>query len=221
MIKVVSFDIWGTLLRLDVMLEGITREVSRISGIPEGRVREAFKTARKSIKELRHQGKLYPKNAVEVSQSTFARNLEVDVDVIKRACARAVLFAPEDILIKETLEAVKLAKQLGKSTCCLGNVQFWPSSQTRILLERFGISDFLDKHFFSDELGAFKPQKEAFQAIASFFGVSLDEILHIGDREREDFRGATSAGCQAILIEEGSDLPSLVHRRLLKGGHLV
>ncbi len=221
MIKVVSFDIWGTLLRLDLMLEGITREVSKISGIPKESVSEAFKSARKSIKELRYQGRLDPKNAVETSQSTFAKNLGVDIDVVKRACARAVLFAPEDMLIKETLEAVKLVKQLGKKTCCLGNVQFWPSSQTRILLERFGISDFLDKHFFSDELGAFKPQREAFQAIASFFGVPLDEILHIGDREREDFKGATSAGCKAVLIKEESDFPSLIHRCLVKGGHLV
>ncbi len=203
--RVVSFDVWGTLLRIDLMLERIEAEVSRLSGLEAGVVRSAFRSARKRAKDMRLRGELLPMEAVDVCQGLFASELGVDVEVIKRACARVVAFADESLLVPGAVEALRLAKDRCR-VACLGNVQFWPSSQTRVMMERLGLSDYIDRHFFSDETGVFKPDRGAFMKVAEHFGVEPSEMLHVGDRELEDFKGATDAGLSALLVDPSRPL---------------
>ncbi|BAT72359.1 hydrolase of the HAD superfamily [Thermosulfidibacter takaii ABI70S6] len=205
MVKVISFDIWGTLLDLERMLDGITFNLSELTGRESEEVKSAFKKARIIVREMRYKGKLSAKEAVNISQGLFARELKVDVDLVKRACVRAVINMDGNIVLPGVLEALDWVKKRFK-LACLGNVQFWPSSLTRVLLEKFGISNHLDKHFFSDEIGAFKPEKKVFEEVVSFFGVLPNEVLHVGDREKEDYEGAKEAGFKALLVRKGVPL---------------
>jgi putative hydrolase of the HAD superfamily len=202
MVKVISFDIWGTLLDLGRMLDAITINLSRLSAREFEEVKGAFKRARRAAKEMRYKGELPAKEAVSICQALFAREIKVDVDLVKRACVRAVIDMDKSIVLPGVLEALSWAKGNFK-LACLGNVQFWPSSLTRVLLERFGISDFLDKHFFSDEIGYFKPEKEVFEKVISHFRVLPHDVLHVGDREKEDYLGAKEAGLNALLVKKG------------------
>ena len=45
------------------------------------------------------------------------------------------------------------------------------------------------------------PRAEIFQAAVDELGVSPGEILHIGDNERTDVRGALAAGFRAIRLD--------------------
>ncbi len=206
MIKVVTFDVWDTLLKVNFMFEGISEELSELSGINLEIVKEAFDKAKNRAKELRYSGKLPAKEAVFICQSMVANILGVDVDYVRRATAKATIKMREDIIIPETLEVLKFVKGEGLKTACIGNVQFWSSNYTRIFLERFGISDYLDRHFFSDEVGIFKPNREIFTVVANFFRVKPNEMLHIGDKKKEDFEGAKQAGLKAILLKENTPL---------------
>jgi putative hydrolase of the HAD superfamily len=53
---------------------------------------------------------------------------------------------------------------------------------------------------FSYEEGCRKPDLKIFEKITSKSGVSADKILHIGDKYKNDYLGATNAGMKAFLL---------------------
>ncbi|WP_365942068.1 HAD-IA family hydrolase [Thermococcus sp.] len=161
--------------------------------------------ARREIKELRKSKRGNPEKALEESQEILAKKLGCDVEIIKRAAAKAMLRIDERIVIKGAVEGLKAAKERSLVIITTGNVMFWPSAYTRLILERFGLADFIDKQFYSDELKAYKPMKEVFLKPLEYFGVKPEEALHIGDTYAEDFEGALSAGLWAVWINPDAE----------------
>ncbi|OLZ51756.1 hypothetical protein BS329_15835 [Amycolatopsis coloradensis] len=63
--------------------------------------------------------------------------------------------------------------------------------------------------FASFQLGARKPQPHGWNTIAATHGISVGDIVHIGDRVDDDIRGALAAGCAAaILVTTRESLPA-------------
>jgi putative hydrolase of the HAD superfamily len=69
------------------------------------------------------------------------------------------------------------------------------------LLEKDGARGFFDATVYSMDVGHAKPRPEIFAAAASALGVAPDEILHVGDNERTDVRGALQAGFRAVRLD--------------------
>ena len=66
-----------------------------------------------------------------------------------------------------------------------------------------------DYIIFSYEEGCRKPDLKIFEKITSKSGVSADKILHIGDKYKNDYLGATNAGMNAILLSrDRNNIPS-------------
>lgn len=115
----------------------------------------------------------------------------MDIEVIRRAAARATLNVGDLVLPGGAEDALKDAKRRGLKVTVTGNVMFWPGSYTRLLLERVGLMRYIDRTFFADEVGgAFKPLPEMFRKPLEVFGVEPEEALHVGDTYAEDFEGA-------------------------------
>ena len=51
------------------------------------------------------------------------------------------------------------------------------------------------------DVGHAKPRPEIFERAVETLGVAPSEILHIGDNERTDVRGALAAGLRAIRLD--------------------
>ena len=200
--KLVSFDVWNTLLDINVMLEELTKALAELT---EKEVFEKVREARREIKELRKSKKGNPEKALEESQEILAKKLGCDVEIIKRAAAKATLRVDERIVIKGAIEGLKAAKERSLIIITTGNVMFWPSAYTRLILERFGLADFIDKQFYSDELKAYKPMREVFLKPLEYFGVKPEEALHIGDTYAEDFEGALNAGLWAVWVNPDAE----------------
>ena len=67
---------------------------------------------------------------------------------------------------------------------------------------------------FSDELGCSKPDARMFEkASDDLGGVLFDYMVHIGDREEKDVRGAKSIGAQAVLFAGAVDRGQTVKTR--------
>ncbi len=137
----------------------------------------------------------------------LAELLGIDVELVRRAAARAVLGGVDEEMVlpggaREALEGVR---KKGMKVTVTGNVMFWPGSYTRLLLERLGLMDYIDRTFFADEVGAFKPMPEMFGKPMETFRVEPDEAIHIGgDTYAEDFEGgALKAGMWAVWINPG------------------
>jgi HAD superfamily hydrolase (TIGR01549 family) len=69
------------------------------------------------------------------------------------------------------------------------------------LLEKDGARKFFSATIYSMDIGHAKPRPEIFAAAVETLGVPPNEILHVGDNERTDVRGALSAGFRAIRLD--------------------
>ncbi len=104
-----------------------------------------------------------------------------------------------------------------------------PAGTLRRLLELHGLKDFFTGFAFSDEVNHAKPHPAIFESAAEQLGVEPSEMLHIGDREDKDVRGAKALGMKAILFvgvrargrdgsaadavcERAADLPEIIER---------
>ena len=212
MIRLISFDVWNTLLDINVMIESLVKALSELLGVPEEDVRKNILKTREEIKKIRKSQSGNPEKALEESQELLAKALGVDVEIVKRAAAKATLTVDESIVLPGVKEALKElhGKYIITTT---GNVMFWPSSYTRLILEKFGLANYITKQFYSDEIKAYKPMKEAFLAPLKYFNVSPSEAIHIGDTKAEDFEGALKAGMYACWINPEAEKVERIHER--------
>lgn len=69
------------------------------------------------------------------------------------------------------------------------------------LLQKDAARDFFTATIYSMDVGHAKPRPEIFTAALEQLGVPAGDILHIGDNERTDVRGALAAGFRAIRLD--------------------
>ena len=69
------------------------------------------------------------------------------------------------------------------------------------LLEKDAARDFFAATIYSMDIGHAKPRPEIFAAAVTTLGIPADEIIHVGDNERTDVRGALAAGFRAIRLD--------------------
>lgn len=69
------------------------------------------------------------------------------------------------------------------------------------LLEKDGARAFFAATVYSMDVGHAKPRPEIFAAAQERLGLAPGEILHVGDNERTDVRGALAAGYRAIRLD--------------------
>lgn len=211
--KLVSFDVWNTLLDINVMLDVMAGELSKLMGTCIVDVVEGMMLTRERIKGMRARGEGDPSRPLEESQELLAELLGIDVEPVKRAAARAVINVGDEIVLPGAKEALEGVKRRGLKVTVTGNVMFWPGSYTRLLLERFGLMNFVDKTFFADEVGTFKPLPEMFMKPLQTFGVKPEEALHVGDTYAEDFEGAIRVGMWGVWINPEAEGVRKIHER--------
>ncbi len=85
---------------------------------------------------------------------------------------------------------------------------FTPGRVLREMLASYGLRDLFSAFVFSDEIGCSKPSPKMFHRIAELTGCSLDEIVHVGDREHNDIAGPHEVGSRAVLFTGAIDRDS-------------
>ena len=75
------------------------------------------------------------------------------------------------------------------------------------------VSETLKKHqmkvtqiISSDDVSAYKPKAEIFEAALKCAGVSADEVIHVGDSWTSDILGARNVGIRAVLIDRTGNI---------------
>ena len=69
------------------------------------------------------------------------------------------------------------------------------------LLEKDAARDFFSATIYSMDIGHAKPRPEIFAAAVDTLGIAPHEILHVGDNERTDVRGALAAGFRTVRLD--------------------
>ena len=104
----------------------------------------------------------------------------------------------------------------------LGLVSNFDHADTaRGLLDRFGLSPFLDPILISEDFGRRKPHAAIFHEALKRIGVSAAEAVYVGDSAADDIVGATGAGLRVVwinvedrLLPQGSPAPTATIRSL-------
>jgi putative hydrolase of the HAD superfamily len=101
----------------------------------------------------------------------------------------------------ETLRGLR-ARGLG-----VGLLTNGPSALQRRKLELTGLEPELDAVAISEEIGAAKPDAEAFRRAAALLGCGLQEVAMVGDSPEYDIAGAIAAGLPvAVLVTHGLEV---------------
>jgi HAD superfamily hydrolase (TIGR01509 family) len=97
-------------------------------------------------------------------------------------------------LTKGVVAVLAELETTGVRLACLSNdVSEW----SKLLRERFGLAEYVTDWIISGEIGARKPDPEAFTALCRRLDVVPDRILLVDDRE-ENISAARAAGLQAL-----------------------
>jgi putative hydrolase of the HAD superfamily len=98
--------------------------------------------------------------------------------------------------VRETLEALRAEYSLA----LVSDTIVSPGRALRELLAKHDLADYFDAFIFSDEVGCSKPDPRVFQAAADALNVELAQVVHVGDREHNDIKGAHALGARAVLF---------------------
>ena len=205
MIRLVSFDIWRTILDLSRFYDIVSNNIALIAGREHNEVKKVIDKTYKLALIARLKGEF--KRPVYDSASFFARALDIDVDTLFKAVAKSIYDERiGDLIYPDVIPTLKELKERGLKIALLGNVMFWPGMVTRAILYRNGILKYIDVTLFGDEIGVQKPDKQVFHMLSSIVHCNLDEIVHVGDSLVNDFAGALLAGVKAVLIKRDLDV---------------
>ncbi len=75
-----------------------------------------------------------------------------------------------------------------------------PGRNLRKWLDLHEMLEYFSGFAFSDEVGRSKPDPAIFRSAADQLGVELTAMVHIGDREHNDIKGAHAMGMRAVLF---------------------
>ncbi|PCI87742.1 MAG: hypothetical protein COB24_04800 [Hyphomicrobiales bacterium] len=82
-----------------------------------------------------------------------------------------------------------------------------PSVMQHVVIDYLGIRDCFDMAFTTGDevLGINKPNRACFDRVAQLMDVEAEDCLFIGDGEVNDYRGAQSAGWDALWVKVSDD----------------
>jgi putative hydrolase of the HAD superfamily len=199
-VRLVSFDVWGTLIRGNPVFKARRESlVAEAFGTGTAPTADAMATA---------VGELDDATLRTGNHYGCAERLERTADVLgvpplRDATLAAVEAELTDALSTDppTLTEPDLPDTLGRlriaglGLAVTSNTGFLTGLQMRPVLAGLGLR--VDHYVFSDEVGRSKPAPEIFNHLAGTAGCRPAEILHVGDNEVADVRGALGAGLQA------------------------
>jgi putative hydrolase of the HAD superfamily len=204
-IRAVTFDVGGTLLRPWPSVGDVYAAVAAEQGHPllaPETLNRQFAEAWKHKANFDHSRSAW---RALVGQ-TFAGLLDATVieaffDDLYARFARAAAWQ----LYDDVLPTLREVRARGFR---VGLVSNW-DERLRGLLEAFQLSSFFDAMAISIEVGWAKPAPEIFRQCTVSLGVPPHGVLHVGDSELEDVRGAEQAGLKALWLDRTAPQASL------------
>ena len=206
-IRLVTFDVGGTLIHPHPSVGAVYAEVLTRRGFAcEGRdVDRAFEASWSAAA-----------SAVPPSTERYSRSPEGErgywrdllIDTVKRlGGAEAPAGAAEELferfshadtwsLFPDVLPTLEALARRGMPMAVISN---W-DSRLPGLLRDLGLRRYFGPLLVSALEACEKPDARIFHRAARRAGVSPGEVLHVGDREREDIQGALQAGCLALKV---------------------
>jgi len=205
MIRVVTFDAAGTLIRLLQSPGTIYSGTARQFGydLDPDRVQNAFRITWKTIAPPLESAGPSPDDDRDWWRELVSRTMElahyriVPFDdyfaTVYRAFARPGVWEVMPDVPSILNDLIRLRMRLG----VISNFD----RRLYDILAQLGIRDSFEHVVISSEIGIRKPAARIFRVAAQRFNVDVNEIMHVGDELGSDFTGARAAGLHALLLD--------------------
>jgi len=212
MLRALTFDYWDTLYEGGALPERVALRRTAVGALlgaygralPEEQLRLLYEeSGREAERWWREQQRGYSTNdrlrlILERAEGTPRVGCE-HVSAAADAVDNALLILPPAMLSGAWRTLRALARHF--TLAVVSDTGFASGRAQDRLLEKDGARDFFAATIYSMDIGHAKPRPEIFRAAVETLGVAPHEILHIGDNERTDVRGALDAGLRAIRLD--------------------
>lgn len=208
-IKVVSFDLTGTLLALSPSLGEICADTMRQLGLTDIPAAKIFDARKKHAQRVVRANGLSPTSEARSREYWRAMIWEIfegavptelfpkakDLIYARIADATSWRAAPD---ARRTLESLRF---LGVRCVVISN----GDSRWRNALNKLGLASLFDKIFLSSETGFAKPDAQAFDNVCLAMKIRRGELLHVGDSLSHDVAPAHGIGAEAVWLTRSPD----------------
>ena len=216
-IKVVSFDLWDTLVdddsdeairaakglrsKRDERRHLVWQALNEIEPTEVERVALAYDTADAGFnivwKKMHINWTL--EQRLNVVLTGLGRTLPEDAfaQLVEDTARMEVEIPPNPIADVE--DSLRELSQNFKLCVCSDSI-VTPGTGLRQILEGHGLKKYFSAFAFSDEVGRSKPHHSMFDSAAGQLGVERHEIVHVGDRDQNDVKGPHAIGAKAVLF---------------------
>jgi putative hydrolase of the HAD superfamily len=216
-INAVTFDLWDTIVHDDSdepkrKAKGLRSKkaerrhllwqaLSKHSPISEGEVTLAYDVADAAFNRVWHEQHVTWRigERLDVAIKGLGRKLPPEdfAELVRKHEEMEVEIRPD--LIAGIVEALAEIHERYR-TCVVSDAIVTPGRCLRQLIASYDLARHFDGYAFSDEVGHSKPHRSMFEYAARQMGVSIEEILHVGDRDHNDVKGPQRLGMKAILF---------------------
>ena len=205
MIRAVTIDALGTLVRMHPPGPRLREQLRRVAGVEvsEEEASAGFAAEisyylehhvegnREGLDELRNRCAAVLREALGLQ--------EVDLALVREAMLGALHFEA----FPDAEPALREVRSHGLRLVAASN---WDSSLPEVL-ERTGLAPLLDGVISSADAGATKPAPQLFRMALEVAEAEPDAALHVGDSPDKDVDGALALGMRAVLIERDGGAP--------------
>jgi FMN phosphatase YigB (HAD superfamily) len=212
MLRALTFDYWDTLYEGGALPERVTMRRTAVGALlgaygralPEEQLRALYEASGREAERWwseEHRGYTTNERLRWILERAAVKPRDPCEHVAAAADAvdNALLMLPPAMLAGawQTLRVLRRHFRLA----IVSDTGFASGRAQDRLLEKDAARAFFAATIYSMDVGHAKPRPEIFAAAVETLGVAPNEILHIGDNERTDVRGALAAGFRAVRLD--------------------
>ncbi|MCX6803385.1 MAG: HAD family hydrolase [Candidatus Diapherotrites archaeon] len=194
MIKAIIFDLWNTIIPGSVDFKFLA-SLARNAGI----------SCSDYISRFEHSVQVKKYSSLEEMKVDFDRDF-FDISPKLRDLLFAQTCLNDDFKIITFPDSVSVLKKLRKDGYKLVLLSNTENISTEKVMKKLKLEKYFDVLGYSYDIGAVKPDKEAFSFVLKKLKLNPSEVLMVGDSMRSDIGGSQSAGMHNCLINRSGKI---------------
>ncbi|CEF66871.1 HAD hydrolase, subfamily IA and HAD-like domain-containing protein [Strongyloides ratti] len=212
LVKVISFDVTDTIIRLKSTPGLIYSIVGRDFGLSlnankiDSTFREHMKILQNDLPCYGH-GKCSPKNwwGDLIHKCCDLQKNENSMAFVDRLFDELSTSKHYKLINNQTPKILQYLKSNGYKLAVVSN----SDSRLRNILYQLLDENYFDEYLISSEIGISKPNKLVFLTLCQRLSCSPQDILHIGDNLTKDYQSIINVGGQGLLLNDSGDQISI------------
>lgn len=219
MIKAISFDLWGTLIKSSPSFkEARAQWLNHNSGVDVNTINDTIYNIKHSFDQN------VSKFGIHYSSDFLFRTVikelsikNVQPDQFKFVSNRLFVEHGAQLFDKNTEPCIKkLAQHFDLHI--ISNTLMVDGTIIRIFLNKIGLLQYFKSTTFSSDIGKSKPNKIIFKCAHQKMDLMKESIIHIGDNPICDIKGAESYGFKSCLINNQESILE-ISKELINGNY--